>query len=278
MKKTTGQESWETGYQDLIRRILDRGERIGDRTGHGTLTLFPESLNVGQVSWDRFPLMTIREISPMAPIAEMLWFLKGKTNIKWLNDRGVRIWDPWADEDGNIGPVYGKQWRKWSPAPRFGFVDQISKLIWSLKNDPYSRRHIVSSWNPGVLDQMALPPCHFAFQCHVGGGDTLHMNVYQRSADVPIGVPFNVAGYAALLLLLAREAGLEPGRLSFAYGNAHVYLNQVNKVKKILGRDPVDSPRLKLLSENKGIFDLDVDDFVVENYSPWSRVRIPVNF
>jgi thymidylate synthase len=220
---------------------------------------------------DGFPLLTTKKLHIKSILHELLWFLKGATNIKYLNDNGVRIWNEWADEQGELGPVYGYQWRSW-PDAHGNSIDQISGVVRSLRQNPHSRRHIVSAWNVGELDRMALPPCHILFQFYVAGG-TLSCQLYQRSADVFLGVPFNIASYAFLLKMMAQVTGLRAGEFIHTLGDAHIYLNHLEQVELQLTRDPLPLPQVYLNPEVKSIFDFTFDDFRVENYEPHPHIR-----
>lgn len=263
----------ETAYLELLRTALERGEERKDRTGVGTKSLFG-----AQVRYDLregFPVLTTKKLHLRSIIHELLWFLKGDTNIRYLKENQVRIWDEWADENGDLGPVYGKQWRRWE-AGNGRIVDQISKLIESLKNNPQSRRHLVSAWNPGEVDQMALPPCHCLFQFYVHNDGSLSCQLYQRSADLFLGVPFNVASYSLLTLMLAQVCGLKPGSFVHTMGDAHLYLNHVEQAKLQLSREPKTFPQMKLNPEVKSLFDFRFEDFELVGYDPHPAIKAEV--
>jgi thymidylate synthase len=256
-------------YLHLLQTILDKGVEKKDRTGTGTLSVFGHQmrfdLNEG------FPVVTTKKLHLKSIIHELLWFLAGDTNIKYLTDNGVRIWNEWADEKGNLGHIYGYQWRSW-PAPDGSHIDQISRLIDSIKNNPDSRRHIVSAWNVGELNNMNLPPCHVLFQFYVAGGK-LSCQLYQRSADVFLGVPFNIASYALLTLMVAQVTGLHPGDFVHTFGDVHIYLNHLEQVKLQLTREPYPLPVMKINREVNGIFDFRFDDFELVNYQSHPHIK-----
>ena len=249
-------------YHDLLRHVLDTGAEKGDRTGTGTLSVFGYQMRMDLR--DRFPLLTTKKLHLKSIIYELLWFLAGDTNIRYLNEHGVSIWDEWADEAGELGPVYGKQWRSW-PAPDGGSIDQISTLVRMIKKTPDSRRLIVSAWNPAEVDRMALPPCHCLFQFYVANG-RLSCQLYQRSADIFLGVPFNIASYALLTLMMAQVTGLEPGEFIHTFGDAHLYLNHIDQAREQLSREPYPLPTMKLNPQVTDIFSFDYEDFTLENY------------
>ncbi|HKJ74026.1 MAG TPA: thymidylate synthase [Alphaproteobacteria bacterium] len=249
-------------YHDLLRHVLDTGAEKGDRTGTGTLSVFGYQMRMDLR--DRFPLLTTKKLHLKSIIYELLWFLAGDTNIRYLNEHGVSIWDEWADEAGELGPVYGKQWRSW-PAPDGGSIDQISTLVGMIKKTPDSRRLIVSAWNPAEVDRMALPPCHCLFQFYVANG-RLSCQLYQRSADIFLGVPFNIASYALLTLMMAQVTGLEPGEFIHTFGDAHLYLNHIDQAREQLSREPYPLPTMKLNPQVTDIFSFDYEDFTLENY------------
>jgi len=259
-------------YLDLLQHILSKGVEKKDRTGVGTVSTFGYQmrfdLNEG------FPLLTTKKVHTKSVIYELLWFLRGETNIKYLKDNGVSIWNEWADENGELGPVYGKQWRSW-PKQDGGTVDQISELIARIKKDPDSRRLIVSAWNPAEVDKMALPPCHCLFQFYVLNGK-LSCQLYQRSADVFLGVPFNIASYALLTMMVAQVTGLEPGEFIHTFGDVHIYLNHMEQVKLQLSREPKALPALRINPEVKDIFGFKFEDFRIENYDPHPAIKAPV--
>ena len=259
-------------YLDLLTHILTSGTEKKDRTGTGTLSVFGYQTRFDLSAG--FPLITTKKIHLKSIIYELLWFLRGETNIKFLKDNGITIWDEWADENGELGPVYGKQWRSW-PAPGGGAVDQITGLVERIKKDPYSRRLIVSAWNPAEVDQMALPPCHCLFQFYVQNGK-LSCQLYQRSADVFLGVPFNIASYALLILMMAQVTGLKPGEFIHTFGDAHIYLNHLEQVKLQLSRDPKPLPKMALNPDIKSIFDFKYEDFIIEGYDPHPSIKAPI--
>ncbi len=259
-------------YLDLLRYIKEEGVDKPDRTGTGIRSVFGHQLRFDLQAG--FPLVTTKKVHLKSIIHELLWFLKGDTNIAYLKENGVRIWDEWADENGDLGPVYGYQWRSW-PKPDGGHVDQISKLIDGIKNNPNSRRHIVSAWNPALVDEMALPPCHSLFQFYVADGK-LSCQLYQRSADMFLGVPFNIASYALLTLMIAQVCDLEPGDFVHTFGDAHIYLNHFDQVEEQLSRDTRSLPSMKLNPDVKDIFSFKFEDFTLENYDPHPTIKAPV--
>ena len=259
-------------YLDLLQDIIDNGVDRSDRTGTGTRSVFGR-----QTRFDLskgFPCLTTKKLHLRSIIHELLWFLKGDTNIKYLHDNKVTIWDEWADENGDLGPVYGHQWRSW-PTPDGGHIDQIQNLINSLKNNPDSRRHLVCAWNVAEVDKMALPPCHCLFQFYVAEGK-LSCQLYQRSADTFLGVPFNIASYALLTMMIAQVCGLQPGEFVHTTGDTHIYLNHFEQVDLQLSREPRPLPRMVLNPEIKSIFDFDYGDFTLEGYDPWPAIKAPV--
>lgn len=261
-------------YVDLVNRVLREGEPRADRTGVGTLAVFG-----GRIEFDlreRFPLVTVKETRWKTAFLEMLWFLRGEPNTEYLRQHGCTLWDAWADENGNLGPVYGAQWREW-PAAKKSYVDQIAVLIDGLKNNPQGRRHIVSAWNVAELDDMALPPCHWAFQCYVSNSGELDMQVNQRSWDLALGAPFNIAQYALLLTLLARATGLEPRKLAFAFGDAHIYQNHVEAMREVVQRPVVDDiAGLAVTTTHTNIDCYVIEDFKVLGYAPHPFVKLDV--
>jgi thymidylate synthase len=256
-------------YLDLLRHVSEKGYRKEDRTGTGTISTFGYQMRFDLS--DGFPLMTTKKLHLKSIIHELLWFLKGDTNTLYLNNHGVRIWNEWADEDGNLGHIYGFQWRSW-PGPGGKPIDQIASVIDSIKNNPDSRRHIVNAWNVGELDQMALPPCHILFQFYVADGK-LSCQLYQRSADIFLGVPFNIASYAFLLMMMAQVCGLQPGEFIHTLGDAHIYLNHMEQVKLQLGREPRNLPTVKINPDVKNIDGFRFEDFTVENYDPHPHIK-----
>ncbi len=255
-------------YLDLLEHVVECGIRKNDRTGTGTLSVFGYQMRFNLDNG--FPLVTTKKLHVKSIIHELLWFLSGDTNIKYLQDNGVSIWNEWADKNGDLGPVYGYQWRSWPS--RKGNIDQIARLIDQIKNNPDSRRLIVSAWNVGDLDSMALPPCHILFQFYVADGK-LSCQLYQRSADIFLGVPFNIASYSLLLMMLARVTGLEPGEFVHTLGDAHIYLNHLSQVKEQLGREPMPLPEMKINTEKKDIFNFVFDDFTLLNYEAHPHIR-----
>lgn len=260
-------------YHDLLRHILDTGVKKADRTGTGTLSCFGYQMRFDLA--EGFPVLTTKKLHLRSIIHELLWFLQGDTNIKYLKDNGVRIWDEWADENGDLGPVYGYQWRNW-PNPDGSHTDQIAKLIDSLNNKPDSRRHIVSAWNPSFIDNMALPPCHCLFQFYVADGK-LSCQLYQRSADTFLGVPFNIASYALLTLMLAQVCGYQPGEFVHTFGDVHLYLNHIEQAELQLTRDFRPLPQLKINPEVTNLFDFKFDDFELVNYDPHPHIKAEVS-
>jgi len=259
-------------YLALMAQILDQGVEQMDRTGTGTRSLFGAQMRFDLA--DGFPLLTTKKLHLRSIIVELLWFLRGDTNVRWLQERKVGIWNEWADEDGNLGPVYGKQWRDWE-APDGRHIDQIAELIALIKRDPASRRQIVSAWNPGELAAMALAPCHCLFQTQVAAG-RLNLQLYQRSADVFLGVPFNIASYALLTHMLARECGLEPGVFVWTGGDVHLYSNHLDQARLQLTRDPRPLPQLMLADRGQAIDSYEPEDFAFDGYDPHSHIAAPV--
>jgi thymidylate synthase len=259
-------------YLDLMRHVLEHGHAKSDRTGTGTLSVFGYQMRFNLE--EGFPLVTTKKVHLKSIIHELLWFLAGDTNIKYLKDNGVSIWDEWADENGELGPVYGYQWRSW-PAPNGGKVDQIAKLIEMIKKTPDSRRLIVSAWNPALVDEMALPPCHSLFQFYVADGK-LSCQLYQRSADIFLGVPFNIASYALLTMMVAQVCDLKPGEFVHTLGDAHLYSNHLEQTREQLSREPRPLPRMKLNPEVKDIFAFKYEDFTLEGYDPHPAIKAPV--
>jgi thymidylate synthase len=260
-------------YLDLLRHVLKEGADKRDRTGTGTKSVFGYQMRFNLNNG--FPLMTTKKLHLKSIIYELLWFLKGDTNIKYLNDNQVNIWNEWADKDGNLGHIYGFQWRSW-PSWQGGSIDQISSIIRSIKENPDSRRHIVSAWNVGDLNNMALPPCHVLFQFYVAGG-RLSCQLYQRSADIFIGVPFNIASYALLLMMVAQVTGLEPGDFIHTLGDAHIYNNHLEQVNIQLARAPRPLPVMKLNPAVKNIEDFVFSDFTLENYDPHPHIKASIS-
>ena len=259
-------------YLELLDRLRRTGLRKDDRTGTGALSLFGEQMRFDLAQG--FPLLTTKKLHVKSIVHELLWFLQGSTNIRYLKEHGVRIWDEWADADGDLGPVYGRQWRSW-PTPDGRHVDQISRLVEGLKRDPDSRRHIVSAWNVGELDQMALPPCHCLFQFYVADGK-LSCQLYQRSADMFLGVPFNIASYALLTMMVAQVTGLKPGAFIHTFGDVHLYLNHLDQADEQLRRTPRALPRMDINSDVTSLFDFAYEDFKLLNYDPHPAIRAEV--
>lgn len=260
-------------YLDLLRHVRDNGVRKSDRTGTGTVSVFGYQMRFDLA--EGFPCLTTKKLHLRSIIYELLWFLNGDTNIKYLNDNGVTIWDEWADPAGDLGHVYGYQWRSW-PTPDGGHIDQIRQLVDSLKNNPDSRRHIVSAWNVADIPNMALPPCHALFQFYVADGK-LSCQLYQRSADLFLGVPFNIASYALLTMMMAQVTGLEPGEFIHTLGDTHIYLNHLEQVETQLSRTPRALPTMRINPEVKDIFGFRYDDFSLEGYDPWPGIKAPIS-
>lgn len=261
-----------TQYEDFLRYVFENGVKKTDRTGTGTVSVLG-----GQLRFDlgkSFPLVTTKKVHFKSVVYELLWFLKGDTNVKYLQDNSVRIWNEWADENGDLGPVYGKQWRSWQ-APNGETIDQIQNVLNTLKTNPDSRRMIVNAWNVGELDQMALTPCHCLFQFYVADGK-LSCQLYQRSADLFLGVPFNIASYALLTLMMAKECGLEPGEFVHTFGDAHIYSNHFDQVKEQLSREARAYPTIKLNPDITSVFDFNYSDFELQDYNPHPRISAPV--
>ncbi|MDO6391421.1 thymidylate synthase [Pontibacter sp. BT731] len=259
-------------YLDLMQHILDKGVRKEDRTGTGTLSVFGHQMRFDLSKG--FPLVTTKKVHLKSIIHELLWFLKGDTNISYLKENGVTIWDEWADENGNLGPVYGSQWRSW-PTPDGRHIDQISQVVNQLKRNPDSRRIIVSAWNVAEIENMKLPPCHAFYQFYVAEGK-LSCQLYQRSADVFLGVPFNIASYALLVLMMAQVTGLEPGEFIWTGGDTHLYLNHLEQAQLQLTREPHALPTMRLNPDVKDIFDYTYEDFKLENYVSHPGIKAPV--
>jgi thymidylate synthase len=261
----------ERQYLDLLRDILDNGAQRGDRTGTGTLGVFGRQMRFDLAKG--FPLLTTKKLHRKSIILELLWFLRGDTNVRWLQERGVSIWNEWADDAGELGPVYGKQWRSWS-APDGRVIDQIAAVVEGLKTNPSSRRHIVSAWNPAEVEDMALPPCHCLFQFFVADGK-LSCQLYQRSADVFLGVPFNIASYALLTLMVAQVTGLEPGEFVHTLGDAHLYLNHLDQAREQLSREPLPLSRMRI-ADKRDLFAFDFEDFTLEGYRAHPSIPAPI--
>ena len=260
-------------YLDLLQRIVNEGTRKEDRTGTGTLSVFGHQMRFNLE--EGFPLLTTKKLHLKSIIHELLWFLKGDTNVKYLQENGVRIWNEWADENGELGPVYGHQWRSW-PDYNGGHIDQIQDIVNALKNNPDSRRMIVSAWNVAEVDQMALPPCHCLFQFYVANGK-LSLQLYQRSADTFLGVPFNIASYALLTMMMAQVSGLKPGDFIHTTGDTHLYLNHLEQAKEQLRRTPRTLPKMVINPNVTSIFDFKYDDFTLEGYDPLPHIKAEVS-
>jgi thymidylate synthase len=262
-------------YLDLLDKVLREGVRKEDRTGTGTLSLFGHQMRFDLSAG--FPVVTTKRVHLKSVIHELLWFLKGETNVNYLRENGVTIWDEWADEQGELGPVYGAQWRRW-PADG-GEIDQLANVVEEIKRNPFSRRLIVSAWNPAEVDKMALPPCHCLFQFHVAeirGEKRLSCQLYQRSADVFLGVPFNIASYALLTHMVAQVTGCAPGDFIHSFGDVHLYLNHIEQARLQLSREPKPLPRLTLNREVRSLFDFQYEDVSVENYDSWPAIAAPI--
>jgi len=259
-------------YLDLMQRALDDGAEQMDRTGVGTRSVFGHQMRFDLSAG--FPVLTTKKLHLRSIIVELLWFLRGDTNVKWLNNRKVSIWDEWADADGDLGPVYGKQWRDWATADG-GHVDQIAELIETLKVNPASRRMVVSAWNPGELHAMALAPCHCLFQCYVAN-DKLSLQLYQRSADIFLGVPFNIASYALLTHMLAQQTGLKVGEFVWTGGDCHLYANHLDQAREQLGREPGPLPKLEIVREPASIDQYEYEDFRLVGYDAQAHIKAPV--
>jgi len=261
----------ERQYLDLLADLLANGVRRGDRTGTGTLGLFGRQIRFDLAAG--FPMLTTKKLHFRSVAIELLWFLRGDTNVRWLQERGVSIWDEWADADGELGPVYGKQWRSWA-APDGRVIDQMAKVVEGLKTNPESRRHIVTAWNPAEVDEMALPPCHCLFQFFVAEGK-LSCQLYQRSADAFLGVPFNIASYALLTLMVAKVTGLQPGEFVHSFGDLHLYANHVEQAELQLAREPFPFPTLQLAGKSD-LFDFAFEDFALTDYQAHPNIKAPI--
>jgi thymidylate synthase len=262
----------ETAYLALLRDILENGSQQDDRTGVGTLSVFGRQLKCDLSKG--FPLMTTKKVHFKSIAIELLWFLRGETNVRWLQERGVKIWDEWADENGDLGPVYGKQWRRWE-GPDGTEIDQLSDILHQIRTNPASRRLIVSGWNPVDVPTMALPPCHTLYQFNVADGK-LNCQLYQRSADMFLGVPFNIASYALLTAMVAKVCGLEPGEFIHIFGDAHIYTNHMDQVNEQLSRAPRALPSLRLAESATDLFGFEYEDISLEGYDPHPRISAPV--
>ena len=259
-------------YLDLMQKVLDEGQEKSDRTGTGTLSIFGHQMKFDLSKG--FPLVTTKKVHLKSIIHELFWFLQGSTNISYLKENGVSIWDEWADENGDLGPVYGAQWRSW-PDGNNGTIDQIENLINGINNNPDSRRHIVSAWNPALVDEMALPPCHSLFQFYVANGE-LSCQLYQRSADIFLGVPFNIASYALLTHMIAQVCNLKAGKFVHTLGDAHLYINHLEQAKLQLSREVMGLPELKLSSNVNNIFDFKFEDIEIVNYESHPAISAPI--
>ena len=259
-------------YLNLVEKIINEGVDREDRTGTGTRSIFGEQLRFDLEN--NFPLLTTKKVHLKSIIYELLWFIKGETNIKFLKDNKVTIWDEWADQDGELGPVYGSQWRSW-PTHDGKKVDQLTQVIESIKNNPNSRRHIVSAWNVSLIDEMALPPCHILFQFYVADGK-ISCQLYQRSADVFLGVPFNIASYALLTMMIAQVCNLKPKEFILTLGDAHLYHNHLDQAKLQLEREPKKLPRLEINKDVKDLFDFSYEDFKIQEYDPHPAISAPI--
>ena len=259
-------------YLNLMQKVLNEGQKKSDRTGTGTLSIFGHQMEFNLS--DGFPLVTTKKVHLKSIVHELIWFLQGSTNISYLKENGVSIWDEWADENGDLGPVYGAQWRSW-PDGNNGTIDQIQNLIQGIKTNPDSRRHIVSAWNPALVDEMALPPCHSLFQFYVAN-EELSCQLYQRSADIFLGVPFNIASYALLTHMVAHVCNLKTGKFVHTFGDAHLYLNHLDQAKLQLSRDTKMLPQLKLNPEVKNIFDFKFEDIEITNYESHPSISAPI--
>jgi thymidylate synthase len=262
----------ERQYLDLLAEVLQHGARKSDRTGTGTLSVFGRQLRFALDA--SFPLLTTKKLHLKSIIYELLWFLRGETNVRWLKEHGVSIWDEWADERGELGPVYGYQWRHWR-TPEGREIDQIAQLIQNLRSRPDSRRHIVSAWNPADVDKMALPPCHALFQFYAANG-RLSCQMYQRSADLFLGVPFNIASYSLLTLMVAQVTDLKPGEFILTLGDAHLYLNHLEQAREQLNRTPHPFPRMRLNPARRELLEFQYEDFTLEGYEPHPAIKAPI--
>jgi thymidylate synthase len=262
----------EEQYLDLLRLIIETGVDRGDRTGTGTRSIFGHQMRFDLS--EGFPLLTTKKVHLKSIIYELLWFLRGETNVRWLQERGVKIWDEWADENGDLGPVYGSQWRNW-PDGQGGTIDQIARVIEAIQTKPDSRRHIVTAWNPAEVDDMALPPCHCLFQFYVADGK-LSCQLYQRSGDVFLGVPFNIASYALLTIMVAQVTGLQPREFVHSFGDVHLYSNHVQQAHEQLRRQPKPMPRMTLNPDRHSIFDFEYEDFMLTGYDPHPTIKADI--
>ena len=259
-------------YLDLLKKVRTEGSHKGDRTGTGTLSIFGYQMRFNLQ--ESFPLITTKKVHFKSVAFELLWFLRGETNIGWLNENGVSIWDEWADAEGNLGPVYGRQWRSWQKADG-STIDQIATVESEIKKNPQSRRLIVSAWNVGQLQEMALPPCHLLFQFYVAG-DRLSCQLYQRSADIFLGVPFNIASYALLTMMMAKQTGLRPGDFVHTFGDLHLYRNHFDQAREQLKRHPRPLPQMQIRTSHASIAEYEFEDFVLDGYDPHPTIKAPV--
>jgi thymidylate synthase len=262
----------EQQYLDLLAEVLEHGAEKADRTGTGTLSVFGRQMRFAL--GESFPLLTTKKLHLKSIVLELLWFLRGDTNVRWLQERGVTIWDEWADASGELGPVYGYQWRKWR-APDGRVIDQMADVVASIRANPDSRRHVVTAWNPADIGRMALPPCHALFQFYVARG-RLSCQLYQRSADLFLGVPFNIASYSLLTLMMAQVTGLQPGEFVLTLGDAHLYRNHLEQAREQLSRAPRPFPRMRLNPEVKDLFGFRYEDFALEAYDPHPAIKAPI--
>ena len=262
----------ERQYLDLLAEVLERGALKSDRTGTGTRSVFGRQLRFGLAQ--EFPLLTTKKLHLKSILYELLWFIRGDTNVRWLQAHGVSIWDEWADANGDLGPVYGYQWRHWR-TPDGREIDQLRQVVEQIRARPDSRRHLVTAWNPADVDKMALPPCHALFQFYVADG-RLSCQMYQRSADLFLGVPFNIASYALLTLMIAQAAGLQPGEFVLALGDAHLYLNHLEQAREQLRREPRPFPRIRLAPAVRDVFEFRYEDFTLEGYDPHPAIKAPI--
>lgn len=260
-------------YLDLLKHVLENGEERSDRTGTGTISVFGAQARYDLAN--SFPLLTTKKVYMKGITHELLWFLKGDTNINYLKENNVNIWNEWADNDGNLGRVYGAQWTDWR-CPKGRSINQIDEVIHSIKTNPHSRRHIVSTWNPGEIDQMALPPCHALFQFYVSNNNELSCQLYQRSADIFLGVPFNIASYAMLTMMIAQVCNLKPKEFIHTFGDLHIYSNHIDQVHTQLSREPLPLPTMTLNPNIKNIRDFSYDDFLLSNYNPHPSIKAPI--
>lgn len=270
--RETAQSAAERQYLDLLTEVLERGARKADRTGTGTRSIFGAQMRFDLGAG--FPLLTTKKLHLKSILYELLWFIRGETNVRWLQERGVSIWDEWADENGDLGPVYGYQWRHWR-TPDGREIDQLAQVVEAIRRNPDSRRHIVTAWNPADVDQMALPPCHALYQFYVSDG-RLSCQMYQRSADLFLGVPFNIASYALLTMMTAQVTGCVPGDFVITLGDAHLYLNHVEQAREQLAREPRVFPRMRLNPEVTDLFEFRYEDFTLEGYDPHPAIRAPI--